>query len=345
MPHSSDVLSDVLQSMRIRGHLLLHDEYLPPWAVAVPDGVQLARLIAPTLHARAIAFHLVLRGQMTLQSRAGEALAVRGGTLAVCFGGEPHHIRQGGSTRARPLHAMLSPGAGASRPLTDSGRGTVLLCGAFLVEDSHLNPLFAALPPVLCAPVSQWTAHSRSAGIVDRLVREVSERGQGSGYVIGRVLELLCAEVVRSHADTVSTPATGWLAALRDPAIGHAIAQIHARPGEHWSVETLARGVALSPSRFAARFADALGEGPMSYVAKWRMNVACRLLRGTGLGIDRIAADVGYENLAAFSRAFRRHVGTPPGAWRRHGSRRDAGGARPRARAPGRGSRALDDPR
>ncbi len=316
--YAADVLSDVLQSLRIRGHLLLHEEYVPPWAVAVPDSVELARLLEASHHARAIAFHLVLRGQMTLQSRQGEELLVGAGELAVCFGGVAHRIRQGSSVRARALETMVSPGAKANPPAADSVRGTLLLCGAFVMEDAHLNPLFAALPAVLRASVSRWAVTSRSAGIVDRLVWEVSERRQGSAYVIERLLELLCVEVVRSHADTVAERSTGWLGALRDPTIGRAIALIHSQPGEDWSVEALARSVAMSPSRFAARFATALGEGPMSYAAKWRMNVAGRLLRGTDWGIDRIAAEVGYENLAAFSRAFKRHVGTPPGAWR-HG--------------------------
>lgn len=316
---TADVLSDVLQSMRIRGHLLLHEEYVPPWAVAVPDSVELARLIAASRHARAIAFHLVLRGQMTLLSKNGEKFSLGGGDLAVCFGGEAHQLRQGSSVRARALESMVGPGAKAKPPIAERGRGTLLLCGAFLVEHTHLNPLLAALPPVLGASITQWTASSRSADIVDRLVREVSDRGQGSAYVIERVLELLCAEAVRSHADSVSERAMGWLAALRDPAIGRAIAQIHSRPGEGLSVESLARGAALSPSRFAARFAAALGEGPMSYAAKWRMNIACRLLRDTDRSISQISAEVGYENLAAFSRAFKRHVGIPPGAWR-HGT-------------------------
>ena len=91
---------------------------------------------------------------------------------------------------------------------------------------------------------------------------------------------------------------------------------IHSQPGESWSVERLAQGVVMSPSRFAARFAAALGESPMAYVAKWRMNVAGRLLDGTQRGTSEIAAEVGYESLAAFNRAFKRHVGVPPAAWR-----------------------------
>ena len=82
------------------------------------------------------------------------------------------------------------------------------------------------------------------------------------------------------------------------------------------SAVSLAQGVAMSPSRFAARFAATLAESPMAYIAKWRMNLACRLLSGTPQAVNHIAAEVGYENVAAFNRAFKKHVGIPPAAWR-----------------------------
>jgi AraC-like DNA-binding protein len=94
------------------------------------------------------------------------------------------------------------------------------------------------------------------------------------------------------------------------------MAAIHAAPGEDWSVQRLASEVSMSPSRFAARFSESMGDSPMAYVARWRMNIACRKLSASGLAIDRIAADVGYDSSAAFNRAFKKWVGLPPAAWR-----------------------------
>ncbi len=98
--------------------------------------------------------------------------------------------------------------------------------------------------------------------------------------------------------------------------VGRAIKAIHQRPGEDWSVPRLANEVAMSPSRFAARFSLALGDSPMAYVAKWRMNVACRKLSTSAVSIEQVAEDVAYESVAAFNRAFKKHFGLPPIAWR-----------------------------
>jgi AraC-like DNA-binding protein len=81
-------------------------------------------------------------------------------------------------------------------------------------------------------------------------------------------------------------------------------------------VPRLAAVVCMSPSRFAARFTAAVGDSPMVYVTKWRMNAACRLLKASQISIDKVAADTGYESQAAFSRAFKKHVGVSPVTWR-----------------------------
>ncbi|MEO8104058.1 MAG: AraC family transcriptional regulator, partial [Betaproteobacteria bacterium] len=101
-----------------------------------------------------------------------------------------------------------------------------------------------------------------------------------------------------------------------DPVAGRAISAIHANPGEDWSVPRLASEVSMSPSRFSARFTASLGDSPMAYVAKWRMNVACRKLAASRMPIEQIAAEVGYESHAAFNRAFKKFVGASPSAWR-----------------------------
>ena len=95
------------------------------------------------------------------------------------------------------------------------------------------------------------------------------------------------------------------------------IANGHAHPEQSWSVKQLAETVALSPSRFAARFSTSLGERPMAYVNRWRMNIACRQFTPTQAGIETIAANVGYEGAAAFSRAFKKHTNISPAAWRK----------------------------
>jgi AraC family transcriptional regulator, alkane utilization regulator len=127
-------------------------------------------------------------------------------------------------------------------------------------------------------------------------------------------LEFLCVEVVRCFVAANSD--RGWLSSLQDPIVSKAIALMHAQPQINWTIEHLAIAVSLSSSRFAARFSAALQESPMAYLAKWRMNLASRLLIHMPQGVEEIAYAVGYTSLSAFSRAFKKHLGLSPVAWR-----------------------------
>lgn len=123
-------------------------------------------------------------------------------------------------------------------------------------------------------------------------------------------------EAVKIHALNINRLSIDFSIGIKDPVVGRAIAKIHSRPGDNWSVKRLAQTVAMSPSRFAARFSAALGDSPIAYVTKWRMNVAGRLLDDSQQSISEIAADMRYENVAAFTRSFKRHLGVTPAAWR-----------------------------
>ena len=111
-------------------------------------------------------------------------------------------------------------------------------------------------------------------------------------------------------------PQTGWLAGLRDPVVGQALAALHGEPATAWTVESLARAVGVSRSVLADRFAEMVGQPPMQYLALWRMQLASRLLLEGGR-VAEVAAAVGYESEAAFSRAFKKLVGEAPATWRR----------------------------
>ncbi len=111
----------------------------------------------------------------------------------------------------------------------------------------------------------------------------------------------------------------GWLAGLRDPVVGRALALLHAELARAWTTETLAREVFLSRSAFADRFTALVGVPPMKYLTTWRMQVAAQRLREAHRSVAQTAADVGYESEAAFARAFERAFSMSPGIWRKRG--------------------------
>jgi len=92
---------------------------------------------------------------------------------------------------------------------------------------------------------------------------------------------------------------------------------MHARPARDWTIDELAREAGMSRSVLAERFAKLVGIPPMHYLAKWRMQIASELLTSGKTNLAGIAADVGYESEASFSRAFKKLVGVPPSTWRR----------------------------
>ena len=135
--------------------------------------------------------------------------------------------------------------------------------------------------------------------------------------MLAKLAELMFVEVIRNHIDSLPEDARGWFAGLRDPQIGAALRLIHGRPTEPWTLDSLARAIGLSRSSFAERFAAYVEMPPMQYLGRWRLQIAARLLETPNVSVAQAAAEVGYQSEAAFHRAFKRHTGVAPGAWRR----------------------------
>ena len=139
----------------------------------------------------------------------------------------------------------------------------------------------------------------------------------GGEAVMTRLADILVVQAIRAWIETDPSARTGWLGALQDPQIGHAISLIHREPERAWSVASLADEVAMSRSAFAARFSELVGEPVMQYVTRWRMHVAVDALRQEGANVAELADRLGYRSEAAFARAFKRVVGQAPGAVKR----------------------------
>jgi AraC-like DNA-binding protein len=308
-----DVFSDVLSALAVSGNLLINETYAPPWRVLVPSAERFHALMGLERGARVVAFHYVKRGCVEVKPEGSEPVLAVAGELVIGFGGAAHELAQGAAGTAVNAEALLSGVANPFRP--DAGSLTVsteLVCGMFIVRHTELNPLFASLPPLLHLPTTDRS--SNLVVLLNWLDQEVGRHRQGSTFVIGRLLELLCVESLRGFLET-AVPG-GWMAGLKDPVVGRTIALMHAKPGENWSVPRLAQHVMMSPSRLAARFTAALQDSPMAYLTKWRMNMAGRMLKESRLSVEQIASQVGYENVAAFTRSFKRHLGVTPTVWR-----------------------------
>lgn len=272
----SKVIDDALRSLRISGSVLLREAYSPPWAIAVPGADKLTALLGVNADTRVVAFHLVEFGHCEIEPEGGGSILLTAGEMVVCFGGAAHRISQGEGVQTQAIETLLAGGQNVRRsPAANLASGTSLLCGAFLLHHTALSPLFAALPRVMHASLSRAGELHNLSGVARLMAEEIDRKSLGGEYIVERLLEVLCAEIVRAHIETIPHQETGWFRGIKDPVVGRAIAAIHSYPGTEWSVQRLAHEVAMSPSRFAARFSESLGDSPMAYVAKWRMNVAC----------------------------------------------------------------------
>jgi AraC-like DNA-binding protein len=341
-----DPLSDVLRTVRLTGALFFLVDATSPWTITVPDGAALAPAVLP--HAQhIISYHVVREGSCWGRLRDGAPVRLRAGDILVLPRGDAYTMSMTRATSRGPDHAevlaFLRQMAASQLPFTvvEGGGGAErlhLVCGFLGCDIRPFNPLLATLPPLLhvrppASPVD------RLVQLLDFTVAESREARPGGDSVRLRLSELLFVEVIRRHLAGLPAGQTGWLAGLRDPLIGRAVALLHERPADSWTLPRLAQGVGISRSTLAARFARFVGLPPMQYLSRWRMQLAARRLAEGDAKVSAVALEVGYDSEAAFSRAFKRVAGVPPAAWRRRRT------ARPSARTGGDRASARSTPR
>jgi transcriptional regulator GlxA family with amidase domain len=173
------------------------------------------------------------------------------------------------------------------------------------------------MPRVLRTPGIAADGTSWVASLLRSMAEESSRKRPGGEAVLERMSEMLFVEVLRRYLESLPPSQTGWLAGTREPAVGRALALIHEKPAEPWTLERLGEEAALSRSVLHEKFVSYIGQPPMQYLTQWRMQLAAKRLRDSDAKVHEVAMEVGYGNEAAFARAFKRAVGESPGAWRR----------------------------
>ena len=317
-----DVLSDVLRAIRLTGGIYFDIDASSPWVGASPSTDRIADAVMPGAE-HVISFHAVMSGSCWAAIADGSVPPVEAnaGDVIVFPGGAANVLSSSRGGRGEPNLAMYYSPIDQCLPFTVMRGGggpqrTHFICGYLGCDARPFNPLLAALPPMLCA---RKPADGRS-WVTDFLPLAMAEgrsNRPGGETILAKLSELMFVEVIRDHLETLPDDSGGWLSGLHDPQVGEALRLLHARPAEDWTLERLARRVGLSRSAFAARFAQYTGISPMQYLARWRLQLAGRLLEQPGISIAQAGAEVGYESEATFSRAFKRLVGMSPGLWRK----------------------------
>jgi len=315
-----DALSEVLKVLRLQTGIFLEADFTAPWCIDSAPGEDDVRHILPEAEHVAI-YHLLVEGHCRACLADGSASVDLGpGDLLMLPLGEAHRL--GSDLGLPPVRAelLVQPAAAAGPARIDYGGGgarTRFLCGYLACDRRLCQPLLGALPRLCRIPVGDGPATRWLISMFEMGAAESAGGRPGAETLMARLSELLFVDAIRRHVESLPEEQSGWFAGLRDPAVGRALAALHADPGRHWSIEDLARDAALSRSALAERFGRLIGEPPMQYLTRWRMGLAGQALRAGSEPVARIAERLGYESEAAFNRAFKREFGLPPAAWRR----------------------------
>lgn len=317
-PVEHDSVTEVLQAVRFRGMFICRSELSAPWGFQM-GGRDFAN------------FHILLKGRACLEVGSGsQHVWLSAGDLVVLPHGNQHAMRDSPGSEALKLEHLIETAksyrCGTLRAGGD-GAKSLLLCGGFHFEDRVANPLLAILPDVIHLRGRQRGVDAWVRSVLDFLKRESAAGLPGAEAIIARLADILFIGALRAYFASPNSDKPNLSVALRDPGIGSVLTLLHRHPESDWSLEALSRHARMSRTAFATRFAELVGEPPMHYLTRCRVNKATKLLRDGGVTIQQAAERVGYDSELGFSRAFKRIMGTSPAEYRR--ARRSS---RPQAR-------------
>jgi AraC-like DNA-binding protein len=267
-----------------------------------------------------IIFHLMTEGRGYAYVEGDDRpIPLNAGDILVVPHGDAHILGNGPSVtpvdRAQVLEQVLSQGLKVSR-MGGGGETTKFVCG-YMACEPHLSRVFlGGLPPILKVSIrddasGQWLVNS-----IRYSVDNVDPSRPGDETVLAKLSEVLFVETLRRYIALLPGEQTGWLAGVRDPEVGKALALLHRKPAHPWTIASLTNELGISRTVLAERFRRYLSETPMAYLTRWRLQLGAQLLTSTSSSVAQIAAEVGYESEASFNRAFKREFSLPPARFR-----------------------------
>ncbi|MGB1199338.1 MAG: AraC family transcriptional regulator [Thalassotalea sp.] len=299
-----DVLSDILQAIRLNASSYFCVEFSSPWGLDEPK-------------TDCGTFHVVVRGSAWVKvASSSDAIYLSTGDIIAFPTGLAHQIGDGSGNNYIPGNNALEIIQQGSNPFTGGVEVSTLLCGYFQYQLQTMLPLLRDMPQVLHiksenAPELNWLNY-----LVKTLANESQTRQPGGGVVIERLTEVLVIQLFRWYINSQNNT-QGYFKALADNQLSRALSLLHKQPEKPWSVERLGKSVGMSRTAFARHFSDVVGMTPIAYLTQWRMHIANELLTHSKESMVSIAEKVGYSSEASFGKAFKKVTGMSPGQSRK----------------------------
>ena len=302
-----DAVAGLLDGPRARGAFLLRSVLDPPWSLRIQDEAPLT-LVA------------MVRGESWVVPDDGEPERVGAGDVAIMRGPDPYTVADDPAT---PPQVVIHPGQRCTTPegeeltrMADLGvrtwgnspeGSTVMLTGTYETRTEISQRMLDALPALLVLPANAW-----DSPVIPLLADEIARDDPGQEAVLDRLLDLLLIAVLRAWMSRPEAEAPAWYRAQSDPVVGQALRMLHNNPAHPWTVAELASEAGVSRASLARRFAELVGEPPMTFLTGWRLALAADLLREPDATLEAVAQQVGYGSSFALSTAFKRVYGISP---------------------------------
>lgn len=309
-PTPLDLMSELLLGMRLRGVQYRRIEVAPPFGVSFGDASQRAHL------------HVVVSGTVFLRDGTGAVSALPAGTAVFLPHGGTHQLLSDVDLPCRDITSFANePVCDALSDVKDCAgkpgcpENTIIFSSCMEFDLGGMQRLVRLMPEVMIVGTLS-ERHPEVMPILKAMESEVCGRRVGFAGILARLADVLSAIMVRGWVECGCDGAAGLVDALRDPRLAGAIAALHRDPGRTWTVGDLAAETGSSRSVFAERFHAVTGVTPLRYAAELRMRLATQWIGNEQMPIDDVAHRLGYASQAAFSRAFKRVTGHPPGTAR-----------------------------
>ena len=303
---ADDVLAHILEQTRLHGRVYCQSIGRAPWGLRFEE------------RAEAL-FHLVTAGACWLFVGPNRQQLIAG-DIVLFPRGNPHALADHPKSKRLNLAEWIAGQAGPKTVLRIGGaQGTEVkvMCGVFEFGVAGTrHPVLRLLPEMVYLSAERMRDRADLTNTVAALAREVDQRGRGASLIVSRLLDVLFVQIIRAWADEQPPGGAGWIGALRDSTLSRALALMHENLSRAWDVSTLARACGASRATLARRFVAEIGEPPLAYLTRARMQEAARRLLASKDSLATIAAAVGYSSEFAFNKAFRRELGLPPGQYR-----------------------------